>query len=110
MINGITIQLCEITEGGVDEFNRPIESEQWIDVADVLVAPASSDEIVNNNELYGRKAVYTLGIPKGDAHNWESTKVRFFGETWLTFGLPTEGIEAMIPLRWNKKVMVCRYE
>lgn len=34
----------------------------------------------------------------------------FFGQTFRTCGGAVQGIEAMIPLRWNKKVQVERYE
>ncbi|HHJ8372345.1 hypothetical protein [Streptococcus pyogenes] len=54
--------------------------------------------------------VYTLAIPKGDNHDWGDKEVRFFGEKWRTVGLALEGIEELIPLEWNKKVMVERYE
>ena len=43
-------------------------------------------------------------------HDWTDTKVEFFGKTWKTVGEPVEGIEENIPLRWNKKVVVERYE
>ena len=59
--------------------------------------------------LTGKKAVYTLAIPKGDTHDWEDKEVKFFGKRWRTFGIPLEGIEQLIPLDWNKKVMVERY-
>ena len=59
--------------------------------------------------LFGKKAVYTLAIPKGDTHKWEDSVVEFFGHKWKTFGFPIEGIESNIPLDWNKKVMVERY-
>ena len=78
--------------------------------ADVmLVAPASADDIVSQLNLTGKKAVYTLAIPKGDKHNWLDRRVQFFGETWQTFGFPVKGIEENIPLDWNEKVMVEKY-
>ena len=54
----------------------------------------------------GRRAVYILGLPKGDTHRWEGCRVRFFGEVWRVIGKPTEGIEHLIPLQWNRKVKV----
>jgi hypothetical protein len=47
---------------------------------------------------------YTLGIPKGDAHDWTDRKIGFFGELWRTVGTPIQGIEANIPLCWHKKI------
>lgn len=94
---------------GVDPFGNPIYKDKDIEVENVLVSPTSSDDIVNQLTLTGKKAVYTLAIPKGDNHNWEDKEVKFFGKRWRVFGVPSEGIEDLIPLDWNKKVMVERY-
>lgn len=109
MIKGITVILYEKTQIGTDAFNRPIYDEKEVEVENVLVAPSTSDDIVTSQDLYGKKAVYTLAIPKGDMHNWLDAKVKFFGQEWKTFGFPLQGIEENIPLDWNKKVMVERY-
>ncbi len=110
MIKGITVTLIKKKETGRDPFGAPIFEDVEIPVHNVLVAPVSSDDAVNRLDLTGRKAVYTLAIPKGDANMWENQEVRFFGERWRVFGIPTKGIEELIPLKWNKKVMVERYE
>ena len=110
MLTGITVTLYDKIQTGTDPLGAPIYEETPEQVEDVLVAPASSQEILDATNLYGKKAVYTLAIPKGDAHEWENRKVSFFGEDWRTFGIPLEGIECDIPLRWNKKVTVERYE
>lgn len=109
-IHGITVTLIDKIEVGKDPFGAPILEDKEILVDNVLVAPALSDDVINQQSLYGRKAVYTLGIPKGDTHDWENKEVRFFGERWRVFGLPLEGIDDLIPLEWNKKVTVERYE
>ena len=109
-IKGITITLISKQQTGTDPFGSPTYSDVETDVDNVLVAPTSSDDVVNNLSLTGRKAVYTLAIPKGDTHNWENVEVRFFGQRFKAFGIPIEGIEDLIPLDWNKKVMVERYE
>ncbi len=105
-MKGITVTLYERTQSDTDPANRPIYTETAVEVADVLVAPLSDDEIIETLNLTGRRARYQLGLPKGDTHSWEGNKVSFFGETWRVIGHPTEGIEDMIPLRWNKKVKV----
>lgn len=109
MIKGMTVILLNKVQVGTDGFNHPIYDYEELEVEDVLVAPASSDDIVTAQDLTGKKAVYTLGIPKGDTHDWTDAKVKFFGQEWKTFGIPLEGIEENIPLRWHKKVMVERY-
>ena len=109
MLKGITVTLITREQVDSDPFGAPVYSEISIEVEDVLVAPVQADEIVNQMELTGRKAVYTLAIPKGDTNTWENQEVEFFGERWRVFGPPTQGIDHLIPLRWNKKVMVERY-
>lgn len=107
-MKGITVILLERTEIGLDTFNHPIYEEIETEVENVLVAPGSDggEELLDTVNLMGRRAVYTLAIPKGDTHRWEGNRVRFFGETWQVIGKPTEGIEALIPLQWNRKVRV----
>lgn len=109
-IKGITVTLYEKTQTGTDGFGAPIYTETAVEVENVLVAPQGSSEVLDTLNLTGRKAVYTLAIPKGDTHDWENKKVTFFGEDFHTFGEPIKGIDAMIPLGWNTKVMVERYE
>lgn len=109
MIKGITVILYEKKETGADAFNRPIYEEIPVEVENVLVCPATSTEVTDQLNLSGKKAVYTLGIPKGDMHQWEDVTVEFFGMKWHTVGFPIAGIEDLIPLDWNKKVTVERY-
>ena len=109
-MRGITVTLYEARHLGDTMFGEAIMDETPVEVENVLVAPSTTEEILDTVNLYGRKAVYTLGIPKGDTHDWENRRVDFFGESWRVFGIPTKGIEDLIPLDWNKKVMVERYE
>ena len=110
MIHGIPVTLYTVQQTGSDDFGAPIYKETAVTVDNVLVAPASNTEILETTNLYGKKAVYTLGIPKGDTHVWEGRKVSFFGQDFRVFGIPTQGIDDLIPLEWNKKVTVERYE
>lgn len=110
-MNGITVTLYDRTETGTDALNHPIYTETAVTVDNVLVAPMSDEEVLQTYTLTGRRAVYQMGIPKGDTHDWTAgKKVTFFGEDWRIIGLPQEGIEKLIPLSWNKKVRVERYE
>jgi len=110
-MKGITITLYDRTQTGVDALNHPIYAETPVSVDNVLVAPMSSTEVLEMYNLTGRKAVFQLGIPKGDTHEWTAgKKVNFFGEDWRIIGIPEEGIENLIPLSWNKKVKVELYE
>ncbi len=102
------VTLYERTQTGVDEFNCPVYTETSVTVENVLVAPAgdAGEEMTDVTSLDGSRAVYILGIPKGDTHTWEGNTVGFFGEMWRVIGKPTQGIESMIPLDWNMKVRV----
>lgn len=109
-IKGITVTLFHKEQIGIDAFNAPIYDEIPIDVDNVLVTPTSSDEIINAQNLYGKHAVYTLGIPKGNCLDWENAYVEFFDKRFKVFGSVTQGIDDLIPLDWNMKVMVERIE
>ena len=109
-IKGITVTLIDRKVTDTDPFGTPVYGDVEVTVDNVLVSPTSSDDIVNRLELTGKKAVYTLAIPKSDTNSWENKEVRFFGERWRVFGIPLQGIEELIPLDWNKKVTVERYE
>ena len=108
-IKGITVTLINKAETGKDPFGKPIYGDVEVLVDNVLVSPTSSDDVVNQLNLTGKKAVYTLAIPKGDTHIWEDQEVRFFNDRWRVFGIPLQGIDHLIPLDWNKKVMVEQY-
>lgn len=110
MLKGITITYFDKVQKGEDDFGGPIYEPIEIEVEDVLVAPVSTQDVIDNLSLYGVKAVYQLAIPKGNQLDWENRIVEFFGNKWKTVGIPQEGIEDLIPLRWNKKVLVERYE
>ena len=110
MLKGITVILVDETEESEDPFGQPVTVKEEIAVDNVLIAPASTDDVTAEMSLTGKKIVYELAIPKGDSHTWTNRQVKFFGQTWRTVGIPQEGIESLIPLTWNKKVMVERYE
>ncbi len=109
MIKGITVILKKKTQVGTDGFNRPVYDTIDVAVENVLVAPVNTDDLPAPIDLTGKKAVYQLGIPKGDMNNWEDCDVEFSGKTWHSFGFTTEGIDVNIPLAWNKKVLVELY-
>ena len=113
MIKGITIQLVKRTLTGYNAFHEPEYTDTKISVDNVLVGEPSTDDITNALQLYGKKVAYTLAIPKGDTNDWADTFVVLpepFAGTYKTIGYPTAGIEANIPLKWNKKVKIERYD
>ena len=111
LIEGIDVVIYERNQTGKDSFNNPVyEYGNGEVVKNVLVAPTTSADVIKQQDLEGKKLVYTLAIPKGDTHRWEHSKVEFFGKMWKQFGYPLIGIEKNIPLDWNMKVTVECYE
>ena len=109
-MKGTTIQIGVKTQTGTDPFGAPIYDVVFEDVKDVLVGQPSTDEIKTSTDLFGKKLVYMLGIPKGDTHNWEDVEVIIWDRKFRTFGLPITGEQANIPLRWGQNVRVGYYE
>ncbi len=109
-IKGVKVILIDKIVIGNDPFGKQIEEPREIEVDNVLIAPVTSNDTINRTNLEGKKAVYKLAIPKTDNHDWTDKEVLFFGERWRTIGIPVQGLEHLIPLDWNKQVMVERYE
>lgn len=109
-LKGIQVTLYVRTQTGVDGFNAPVWDEKPVTVENVLVSPVSAEAIVNDLQLYGKRAVYEMCIPKGDEHDWAGCRVDFFGQSWRVYTPAEQWIEAMVPLDWNKKVRVERYD
>ena len=111
ILKGITVYLISKQVTGKDAFNRPITEDVREAVDNVLVAPISQTDVavVNELSLSGKKARYWMASPKGDTHQWEDAEVEFFNSKWKTVGYATEGIESLIPLDWNRKVVVEKY-
>lgn len=112
MIQGITVKITVKTQTGTDALNRPVYSVVEQDVNNVLVGQPTTEEIESTVSLYGKKVQYTLAIPKGDTNTWVDTEVTLpspFEGKYRTIGYPTAGIDANIPLSWNKKVLIERY-
>lgn len=110
IIKGITVTLYTRTLTGYDEFNNPVYTDKAEDVDNVLVYPTEDKDIVDALQLYGKKAVYEICIPKGDTHTWEDCRVDFFGQSFRVFGMGKEYIDENVPLEWNKKYKVEAYE
>ncbi len=107
-LHGMSVQLTQKTISGYDALNEPVYTTETVTVDDVIVSPASDGdkEVLDSLNLDGKKALYTLGIPKGDMHQWEDADVTFFGRTYHTYGPVIQGIEDLVPLRWHKKISV----
>ena len=114
IITGIPVTLYNETQDGTDAFNAPIWVETSVTVPNVLVGQPSEQEILDTINLYGKRAVYVLHIPKGDTHDWTNKRVEFKDSSGTvradrTIGEPIEWMEHLVPLDWNKKVRVETY-
>ena len=109
-MQGIDIILYDKLKTGEDAFGHPVYAETPVTVENVLVGEPTSDEVTDALNLYGKHVAYTLAIPKGDENTWTDRMVEFFGERFRVIGHPTQGIDHLIPLAWNKKVRVEHYE
>ena len=109
LIKGTSVVLYERVQDGEDAMKNPIYKEMPVVVENVLVCPVNDSDVISDLQLWGKRAEYELCIPKGDNHNWEDSKVEFFGKVWRTFGFPKDFIEELVPLDWCRKVRVERY-
>ena len=115
MIKGITVKLYEQTQTGTDPFGAPIWTETPVAVPNVLVGEPSTADITTAVDLYGKRLLAVLGIPKGDGHDWTDKRIEWTDPRGGTvrvrsFGFPEEGVEANVPTPWHRKVRVCAYE
>lgn len=108
-MKGMTIQLVVKTQSGTDSIGAPVYTEELVNVYDVLVGTPTADEATEAYSLYGKTCAFVLGIPKTDTNTWTDREVVIFGERYHTIGFPVRGIDANIPLRWNRNVKVERY-
>ena len=109
----VSVILVKKTAGQPDPFGQATYTTEEIQVDGVLVGEPSTNDITNAMTMHGAKLAYTLAIPKGDTNDWTDTIVKLtgpFAGTYHTVGIGTAGIEENIPLRWNRKVHLERYE
>ena len=92
-----------------DDFGDPVTTETHVDVPGVLVYPTTADAIVTDLQIYGKRSIYELCIPKGDAHSWEDKNVEFFGKRFHVFTPEIEYIDENVYFtasfnNWNEKL------
>lgn len=106
ILHGIPVVLHQRIQTGTNSLNEPVFKTEPVTVENVLVYPATADDVTNTQQIYGKRASYTVGIPKGDAHQWEDAVIEFFGRKWHTVGIVQYGISDLVPLEWNGKIIV----
>lgn len=110
MIKGETVILLEKTEIGIDPFDRPIYNEVEVPVDNVLIGSPTFDAAISELNVTGKKLAFTLGIPKGDKHDWIDAHVIIRGQMFKTYGFPLTQTETNVPGPWNMQVKVEYYE
>ena len=108
-IKGVSVVLHKRTVKEYDPLGNPIYKIDDVTVNNVLWNVTTVDDLIDSTRLEGTLELYTLAIPKGDTNTWLENKVTFNGKTYHCYA-ESEGIEALIPLEWNKKVLVERYD
>lgn len=108
-IKGVSVVLHVRTEGELDPLGNPTYTTEDVTVDNVLWNVSTVDDLIDKDRLEGTMELYTLSIPKGDEHKWLENTVTFNGKTFHCYA-ESEGIEELIPLSWNKKVLVERYD
>lgn len=102
LFRGIPVVLLTVSDTTARTWTRET-------VENVLVAPYAETDGTRVQQAQGHAAVYHMAIPKTDSHRWEGALVQFFGDTWAVVGVPTKGIDQLVPGPWNKKVLVELY-
>lgn len=111
-IKGIPIILYETVVVGQDDFNRDIEEETATTIDNVVVGQPSSEDVISEITVSGKRVAYNLAIPVGDDHDWTNKIVEFYGRKWRTIGIPTQYIDGFMGenFQWNKQIKVEAYE
>lgn len=104
-LHGITVTLITRT-ADLDEHNYPTWLEKREEVDNVIVGEPVQAELATSIDTKTARVAYTLGIPKGDTHDWEDAIVEFWGKRFRQYGRIIQGIEDLVPLDWNKKITV----
>lgn len=103
-----SITLYTKTQTGTDDFGRPEYSEIPVTIDNVVIGQPSSDDIVTEINLSGKRISYILSLPADDSHDWENVVVEFWGKQWRTIGTPREFRPGFMgaDFPWNKQIAV----
>ena len=112
MIKGIPVTLYETKITGQDDFGRDIEEETAVTIDNVVIGQPSSEDVISEISLSGKRIAYNLALPADDTHDWTNKTVEFYGKKWRTIGIPDQYIDGFMgkSFPWNKRVKVEAYE
>lgn len=77
MIKGITVTLINKKQVDTDPFDAPIYEDMPINVDNVLVSPTSTEDIINQLELTGKRRFIHWPYQKATRINGKTKKLSF---------------------------------
>lgn len=108
---GETVMVSPVIFDACDSFGNPArEYGDSVEICDVLIAPASTSNAIEDGVPDGVAVIYTLYIPKGIAIEWRGAKVHVRGEEFRVIGDPKPWGLENIPGSYNLVVSVARHE
>lgn len=111
MIRGETVTLISPAAPGVDAFGDELTGWQpGVSVGNVLVAPASTDDLAGSLRRDGDRDALTLHFPKTFSGSLRGCRVIVRGVTYRVVGDPQRYTTAMTPGAWDLPVTVERTE
>lgn len=97
---GETVTVIERTQSGVDDFREPIFTEQRIDVANVLVAPKTTQDLTGSLRAAGDSLRIELHFPKTFTGSLAGVLVEVRGIRYRVDGDPIPYTAENTPLAW----------
>lgn len=111
MIHGETVTLIRPVDAGLDVFGDELTGWQpGVPVGNVLVAPASTDDLNGSLRRDGDRDALTLHFPKTFSGSLRGCRVIVRGVTYRVVGDPQRYTAAMTPGAWDLPVSVERTE
>lgn len=105
-MTGETVTITQRSEVGRDGFNNPIFEDTETDVENVLVAPATGDDVIESVRPEGSEVKYTLYFPKTFVGKLENERVKVRGDWLDVIGCPDCFDLNNCPTDWNMVVKV----
>ena len=99
LLSGETVTLLTPTDGHDEHMD---EVRAWVreDVADVLVAPGSTSDVLDSSRPDGTRVAYTLGFPKTFSASLRGCHVIVRGVEHAVIGDPQPNNAANCPTPW----------
>lgn len=105
-----SVKLYEQEVTGTDPFGRETHTAVVTTVPNVLWILSIGEAVTEELSPSGKRQAGTICIPKGDTHVWTDRKVEIDGELFHTYGEVERGMDDLLPLSWNGKIKVERYD